>query len=194
MPEQKRFEQTMFRSYGLFWRADRVFWGWQGKPGHLKGQEIHKGTKQTKTTYPQIDFQHQIGIYALYYDFELVYVGQAGTKKENDSKGTTLFGRLKAHRDDHLSERWDRFSWFGLRDVKSSEELTNLRNGTLRVSRGQILDMFEGVVIAFSEPKLNLQRGNLKGHATQYSQWYSQEELDGQADKQAELQKRSIGI
>lgn len=193
MPEQNNFEQIMFRSYGLFWRADRVFWGWQGKQGHLKGQEIHKDTRQTKTTSPDRDFKDQIGIYALYYDFELVYIGQVGASTKDD-RGRTLLGRLKAHRDDHLSERWDRFSWFGLRDVKSSEGLTKLRNQTLRVSRGQILDMFEGVVIAFSEPKLNLQRGNLKGHATQYSQWYSQEELDGQADKQAELQKRSRGI
>lgn len=162
-------EQIMFRSYGLFWREDRIFWGQGNVKGHLLGREVDQATGKTTSKAP-IDFRDQIGIYALYDDFKLVYIGQAGSKKENDDKGTTLFDRLKDHRDDRLSERWDRFSWFGLRDVKSSEELTKLRNGQLGVSRGQILDMFEGVVIAFSEPKLNLQRGKLNTYATQYSQ------------------------
>lgn len=183
MPEQVVREQKMFRSYGLFWREDRIFWGVPGVNGHLKGQAVREGTGKTKTRSPEKDFKDQIGIYALYYDFDLVYIGQAGANKEVDGKGKTLFDRLKAHRDNRLSERWNRFSWFGLRDVKNSnEELTKLRNGQLRISRGQILDMFEAMMIVFSEPKLNLQRGNLKGYATQYSQWYSQKELEKQVD------------
>ena len=161
----------MFRSYGLFWRRDRIFWK---RGGHLKGQEVDKDTGKTKTKSPKIDFRDQIGIYALHDNFKLVYIGQVGASKKEDGKGSSLFDRLKAHRDGRRSERWNKFSWFGLRDVKSSdEELTKLRKAPLsRVTRGQILDLFEAVVITLSHPELNYQRGNLKKYATQYSQWY----------------------
>lgn len=172
MPKQKRPEQVMFRSYGLFWREDHIFWGWSKVKGHLKGQEVDNDTGKTKTRSPEIDFRDQIGIYALYYNFELVYIGQVGANTD-DSRGKSLFDRLKDHRDGRHSERWDRFSWFGVQDVKNSEELTKFRTAPLSgVTRGQVLDLFEAVGIALSEPKLNLQRGKLRGYATQYSQWY----------------------
>ena len=161
-------EQYMFRSYGLFWRTDRVFWGWQKVPGHLMGQEVNAVTGKPMSGAP-VDFRDQIGIYALYYNFELVYIGQAGAKTD-DSKGKTLFDRLKDHRDGRHSERWDRFSWFGVQNVKNNKELSDYHRAVTKVTNRQILDLFEGVVIALSEPKLNLQRGNLK-YATQYSQW-----------------------
>ncbi len=47
------------------------------------------------------------GVYALYADYELVYVGQTGAGNQR------LFRRLRDHKKDHLSERWNRFSWFG---------------------------------------------------------------------------------
>lgn len=181
MPEQERPGQVMFRSYGLFWRRDRIFWG---RGEHLKGQVVDEATGKTKTKSQEIDFKDQIGIYALYDNFELVYVGQVGANTD-ENKGRTLLDRLKDHKDGRNSERWDRFSWFGLRGVTQTGELKKLR-GPLRVTRGQILKQFEGVMIALSEPKLNLQRGHWKGHATQYSQWYDPDELDRQAKQKKE--------
>lgn len=172
-------EQVMFRSYGLFWREDRVFWGWPKVRGHLKGQEVSKVTGKPTSKDP-IDFRDQIGVYALYDDFELVYVGQVGANT-SDSRGKSLFDRLKDHRDGRHSERWNRFSWFGVQDVKNSKELSKFRTAPLAgVTRGQVLDMFEAVVIALSEPKLNLQRGKLSNYATQYSQWWDYDELEKQ--------------
>lgn len=167
MPEQKRSEQIMFRSYGLFWRADRVFWG-EGKGG-AKGQLLgREGGSKDKDP---IDFRDQIGVYALYDRFELVYIGQVGAKTEVNKPGRTLLTRLRAHRVDRLSERWDRFSWFGLRDVVKSadKELTDPRKANLTVSRGQILNLVEAVGIALSEPRLNRQSGNLS-KSTEYFQ------------------------
>ena len=194
MTEQERPEQVMFRSYGLFWREDRIFWGWGrgSAKGHLYGRKVDNATGKT-TSKDQIDFKDQIGIYALYYNFELVYVGQVGANTD-DSKGRTLFDRLKDHRDGRHSERWDRFSWFGLRDVDrdpdSDKGLTDLRTEPLAgVTRSQILNQFEAVMIALSEPQLNLQRGRMSKYATQYSQWYSQEELVRQANHYKEKGK-----
>lgn len=185
MPKQKRPEQVMFRSYGLFWREDRIFWGWQGRKGHLNGQEVHAGTGKPTSEDP-VDFRYQIGIYALYYDFELVYIGQAGAKKtdKTDSEGKSLLARLRDHRKGRHSERWDRFSWFGVQNVKSNKELSDYHRAVTKVTNRQILDLFEAVPIALSEPKLNLQRGNLNSYATQYSQWYDPAELGEQAIQQ----------
>lgn len=183
MSEQTTSEQFMFRSYGLFWREDRIFWGWGrgSAKGHLCGRKVDNRTGKT-TSKDRIDFKDQIGIYALYYNFELVYVGQVGANTD-DSKGRTLFDRLKDHRDGRHSERWDRFSWFGLRDV-DKERLTDIRTARLDVTKGQILNMFEAVMIALSEPQLNLQRGKMSDYATQYSQWYDPSELRKQAIRQ----------
>ena len=169
----------MFRSYGLFWREDRIFWGRGRAKGHLMGQEVDQATGKTTSKAP-IDFRDQIGIYALYYDFELVYIGQVGASTKDD-RGRTLLDRLKDHRDGRHSERWDRFSWFGVQGVTKTGELTKFREAPLSgVTRGQVLNLFEAVVIALSEPKLNLQRGKLSTYATQYSQRYYQAELDKQ--------------
>ena len=161
--------KVMFRTYGLFWREEHILWG---RGEHLKGQEVNADTGKPTSGNP-VDFKDQIGIYALYYDFELVYVGQVGAKKVDPGRGANLLTRLKDHKDGRNSERWDRFSWFGLRGVTQSGKLTKLRKGPLAgVTRSQILKQFEGVMIALSEPRLNLQRGHWKGYATQYSQWY----------------------
>lgn len=170
MPEQKRSEQVMFRTYGLFWREDRIFWGRGRAKGHLAGQEVNNVTGKPTSKDP-VDFRDQIGIYALYYDFELVYIGQVGASTKDD-RGRTLLDRLKDHRDGRHSERWDRFSWFGVQGVTKSGELTKFREAPLSgVTRSQVLNMFEAVMIALSEPRLNLQRGRMSKYATQYSQW-----------------------
>jgi hypothetical protein len=100
-----------------------------------------------------------------YAEYELVYIGQTGAGEDR------LFKRLKTHRNDHLSERWNRFSWFGTQRVLQSETLST---DTAAVSQKVVapLNVLEAVAIAIAEPRLNLQRGKW-GEATQYFQWHS---------------------
>lgn len=144
--------------YGLHWRADRVSWGYQNNPGALLGA----ASKSSRAR--QVDFRDQRGIYALYADYELVYIGQTGAGDQR------LFSRLKSHRTDHLSERWNRFSWFGTQGVTQSNELQADR-ANLHDSVDIALNILEAVAIAIAEPRLNLQRGRW-GDATQYFQWW----------------------
>ena len=146
----------MIRCYGLFWHADRVFWGRQNNPGALFG------TRSVSSGAVRIDFRDQRGIYALYADYDLVYVGQTGAE---DSR---LFSRLKVHRDDHLSERWNRFSWFGTRWVTKQHHLAADAQAA-HPTTATALNILEAVAIAVAEPRLNLQRGRW-GDATQYIQ------------------------
>jgi hypothetical protein len=148
----------MIESYGLHWRVDRVFWGHQKVAGTLLGaaSRSHKAHS--------VDFREQRGIYALYADYELVYLGQTGAGADR------LFKRLKAHKSDHLSERWNRFSWFGTQWVTQANQLsTDTAAVSQTVEAG--LNILEAVAIAIGEPRLNLQRGKWSS-ATQYFQYW----------------------
>jgi hypothetical protein len=146
----------MIRTYGLFWRAEDVFWGKPKVSGALLGSK----TQSTKAT--PVDFREQKGIYALYANYELIYVGQTGAKNDR------LFNRLKFHLADHLADRWDRFSWFGTQWVTQQHLLSN-DTAALHEDVSKVLNILEAVSIAIAEPKLNLQRGRW-GDAKQYFQ------------------------
>lgn len=147
----------MIQTYGLFWKSEWVDWGALG-PGN-RGALL--GVTGRRNAEP-VDFRYQRGIYALYSQFDLVYVGQTG------GSGQRLLKRLNHHRSDHLAERWDRFSWFGMRWVKQDNTLAaDARGANTDVQTA--LNIMEAVAIAIAEPRLNLQRGKW-GNAQQYLQ------------------------
>lgn len=127
----------MIQSFGLFWKIADVNFGKQSRGA--KGQIL--GIKSNEKRGKEIDIWDFNVIYALYSNFELVYIGQA-----------KLFGkRLRAHHlQDHLSGRFDTFSWFQISTQKENKEKPE-----------QFLNHFEAILIYVSEPKLNLQRGKL---------------------------------
>jgi len=110
-------KKLLIRCVGLFWETSNVFWGAGSQAGTLYGLTA----KQVSSA--PIDFREQVGIYALYADYRMIYVGQAGS-----GETTFLFSRLKQHFKDDLAGRWDRFSWFGLRWVKRDGQLSTLAN------------------------------------------------------------------
>ena len=93
-----------------------------------------------------------------------VYVGQAGSGTKS------LFGRLKDHTDDHLWNRWEYFSWFGLCKVNRNGSLSQDGNPKRRIAGPafEALNDIEGVLILGIEPKLNKQGPRFKG----VEQWW----------------------
>lgn len=158
----------MVKSYGLHWSIDRVFWG---RPGVGHTGTLLGAASRSRNAKP-VDFRDQRGIYALYADYELVYVGQTGAGDDR------LFRRLKSHRRDHLSERWNRFSWFGTQWV-TKQNILSTDTASVAASVESALNILEAVSIAISEPKLNLQRGRWS-EATKYFQYFegAESELD----------------
>jgi hypothetical protein len=146
----------MIRTFGLHWHIDRVFWGRQNNPRSLRG-----AASPSASAVP-VEFREQRGIYALYAEYDLVYVGQTG------AGGDRLFKRLRTHRSDHLAERWDRFSWFGTQWVTQQHRLST-DTAAVHESITVVLNILEAVSIAISEPRLNLQRGRW-GEVRQYYQ------------------------
>jgi len=146
----------MIKTYGIFWKIEDVFWGRQKVSGSLLGA-------RSKSNKPLIvDFRDQRGIYALYADYELVYVGQTGAGDQR------LFKRLRDHLTDHVAERWNRFSWFGTQRVTQQHKLSN-DIAAIHETMSSALNVLEAVSIAISEPRLNLQRGRW-GDSKQYFQ------------------------
>ena len=158
----------MIQSYGLHWRVDRVFWGRPKVAGTLYGAASSSARARP------VDFRNQRGIYALYADYDLVYIGQTGAGTDR------LFSRLKAHKHDHLSERWNRFSWFGTQWVTKAGTMSA---DTASVSQTveATLNILEAVSIAIAEPRLNLQRGKWSD-ATKYFQWWERTGVDSEEE------------
>lgn len=149
----------LIQNYGLFWRLDQVFWGWQGVPGHLEGVEARNRSEKP------VDFRQQQGVYVLYdQSFKMVYVGQAGA---NDNQ--RLFDRLKQHTRDQLAERWARFSWFGVRAVLNNGSLKQEKDAA-HPTMGDVLNHIEGILIAAAEPAHNRQGGRFGEDVEQYLQ------------------------
>lgn len=136
----------MITHYGLFWSERDVFWGRQKNQGQLLGREKtpldRRGAPTRDERNEARDYRNFVGLYCLYGDGELLYVGEAGLETKQ-----TLFTRLKQHRKGALSGRWDRFSWFG-REVCEGECAVK-----------DALAQLEAVAIAIINPGFNRQSG-----------------------------------
>jgi len=147
----------LIQNYGLFWREKDVFWGRGSIPGCLLG------VLATNTTADPIDFREQSGVYVLYAEYVMVYVGQAGSGDQR------LFGRLKQHKRDALAGRWNQFSWFGTRRVLGNGDLSVDVEGKLATTV-EVLNQIEAILIHSSEPKHNRQGGRFGEGVGQYLQ------------------------
>jgi hypothetical protein len=93
-----------------------------------------------------------------------VYVGQAGGKNNQ-----RLFDRLKQHREDAVSERWSRFSWFGI--LQTTSIGLKAEKKALHPEVGDVLNHIEAILIAAAEPVQNRQGGRFGEQVEQYLQY-----------------------
>ncbi|MBN1515708.1 GIY-YIG nuclease family protein [Candidatus Sumerlaeota bacterium] len=155
----------LIRNYGLFWRRDDVFWGRPKNAGTLLGRRADQRRSEP------VDFRDQTGIYALYADYRLVYIGQtAGTGKQ-------LLARLKDHLADDLAGRWDMFSWFGTRQVIAGGDKLKAPKAGASTTLETALNHMEAILIHVAEPPLNRQ-GSRWGRATKQYLQIHDERLD----------------
>ncbi len=166
----------LIKNYGLYWRAEDVFWGkpGEGNDGTLDGRPAKN--RRGKVT----NFREQAGVYVLFDRLRPVYVGETGVGTQR------LFRRLRSHYRGDLKGRWDTFSWFGIYPVNPKNR--NLRpNVRIHPKISDILYHIEAILIASIEPPLNLQRGKF-GKAERYIQ-ARHESLFTQAEMTAEVFK-----
>jgi hypothetical protein len=140
-------------SYGLFWRAAEIEWS-PGK-GNKNEFRLLGRTGKNRPGLRIADFRRQQGIYILFDEYGPAYVGLA--------KGDRLGARLREHHADHLSGKWDRFSWFGFNPVGATPDKEGVLS--LNVPRRDVTDDtqttigdLEALLIAAMGPKLNQQK------------------------------------
>ena len=140
----------MITHYGLYWSKNDVFWGQRGNAGQLLGRTSspigRRGAPSANERRSASDFRDYKGVYALFSNFELVYVGQAGIGNNH-----TLFKRIKQHRIGPLANRWEQYCWFGVANVPK------------QVNANDALKQLEAICIAMTNPGFNKQSGAFKG-------------------------------
>lgn len=154
-------EGRLIRNYGLFWRKDQIDWS-----ARRHGELLGLGQKNKKKG--RVNFADQRGIYALYDDtFRLVYVGQAGGRERR------LFARLRSHAHSVLSERWTRFSWFGICPVEwrngSVGGLTDV-DDQITTDKVNVINHLEAILIMAAEPVTNRQGGRFGKEVVHFRQ------------------------
>ena len=138
---------TSVAAYGLYWERDKV--NWSPGRGHRGGIRLLGSPDDSEV---EIDFANQWGIYLLHNRLDVMYVGRT-----TDS----LMARLRDHNTrDRRNARWDRFSWFGFRQVNE--------NGTLSdeiatIDTRMMITILEAVMIEAFIPPLNDKGGDLMG-------------------------------
>lgn len=155
-------ERRLIRNYGLFWQKSQVDWS-----ARRHGKLVGLGQKHKKKG--QVDFASQRGIYALYDDtFRLVYAGQAGRGNRR------LFARLRIHAHSVLSERWTRFSWFGICPVnwETGGGVGNLVEveDEIVTDKPNVLNHLEAILIMAAEPVTNRQGGRFGKEVVHFRQ------------------------
>ena len=138
---------TSVAAYGLYWERDKVNWN----PGRGRGNRIQLlGSPDDSDV--EIDFSNQWGIYLLHNRLDVMYVGRT-----TDS----LLGRLRDHNTrDRRNARWDRFSWFGFRQVKEDGSLSD---EIATIDTRMMITILEAVMIEAFIPPLNDKGGDLMG-------------------------------
>jgi hypothetical protein len=146
----------MITHYGLFWSERDVFWGRPKNAGQLLGREKtplgRRGAPSKAERDTARDYRDFVGLYCLYGEGELLYIGEAGLGTKS-----SLFSRLKQHRTGPMAGRWDAFSWFGRETCVGKTEV--------KAALGQL----EAITISIINPGFNKQSGTFSG-ATQVYQ------------------------
>lgn len=136
-PEEEQ-ESAIVHAFGMFWQRELVLWS--SNPGILGRQQLGADP---------VNFAEQLGVYLLHDGREVVYVGR--------SVDRPLGRRLYEHTQDRLRGRWNRFSWFGLLNVK---EDGSLENTIAKPSFQTIITTLEALLIEGLEPPQNRKRGD----------------------------------
>ena len=129
---------SIIHAFGMYWQRDLIVW---------RHNPMIYGKQQAQSK--AVDFGTQKGVYILYDQHTVVYVGR--------SIDRPLGTRLYEHTIDRLNSRWNRFSWFGLLDVTEEGELIERSNNS---SLDTIIATLEGLLIEALEPPQNRKRGD----------------------------------
>ncbi len=142
----------MIKAYGRLWKRELVNWRNSGLYGTF--QYTPKNAQKAKTV--ETNCWSQRGIYVLYEGYEPVYVGQAGTKAN-----ASIGNRLKDHTRGSFQDRWNRFSWYGICTINTTNGIVKDIAKQTTVQPDQFINDLEAIAIFVSDTENKLS-GKLK--------------------------------
>lgn len=141
---KEAMRSKIIKVFGMFWDRARI--DWSKSNIKLLGQQNPKSDP--------VDFRAIRGIYLLYDQREVIYVGQA--------IDSPIVKRLKDHTRDRLSGRWNRFSWFGVDGINPDGTVSKAEDiSSIRLS--DLANAMEGIMIEGLEPRQNRKQGDQFG-------------------------------
>jgi hypothetical protein len=147
------------QNYGLNWVMERSMCTSRGRASG-EWEIWGKAAKGTR-----VNFARQIGIYVLYKEDKMVYVGRAGGSALDTA---TILGRVYDHRFGERSKKdFDTFSWFGMLAVDDAGQLVSEASRNLEIA--SVISDLEAVLIHLLQPPLNRTSGKHK-HITEFMQ------------------------
>jgi len=160
--EEEQQITSIIKCIGMYWNRNWVHWAHNPR---ILGKASDGAT--------QVDFTLQIGIYMLHDRERIIYVGQTNDR----AVGTGLGQRLYEHTKGRFASRWDRFSWFGLKEVVDPNDgntgvtLGEVGENFCGISSKVLISAFEGILIEALEPVQNRKRGeNFVAGVTEFVQ------------------------
>ena len=141
---KEAIRSKIIKVFGMFWDRSKI--DWSKSNVKLLGQQNPKSDP--------VDFRDIRGIYLLYDQREVIYVGQA--------IDSPIVKRLKDHTRDRLSGRWNRFSWFGLDGINPDGTVSKAEDAPT-IKLGDLANALEGIMIEGLEPRQNRKQGDQFG-------------------------------
>lgn len=132
-------------AFGRFWDRDLV--DWHTSAWRLLGRRgLNTGTIRV------VDFRFARGIYVLYNEVGVYYVGLATGKQG-------IGGRLRNHLDDDHWSRWSKFSWFSFDSPKtkpdSDRTYSVAQSGRVRMDTPLLIRDMEALLQVATQPHGN---------------------------------------
>lgn len=144
----------IIKTYGLHWKPNLIF----GNKG-LRGRNCFKGRVKHKNKYAEIDFWKTRGIYSLFKDFEVVYVGTV----TDMSLGDRIANHYK-----YKGEYWNTFSFFSFSKINFASHTMSTVTDSLQVNKAMVIKTLEAILINTAEPFLNKQETRFPGAVKAY--------------------------
>lgn len=131
----------IIKAYGQHWRPEWIY-----NNGQISSRQCFKGAVNKNGKKYEIDFWKTKGIYALYKDYRVVYVGK--------TNNMNLGSRIRTHVR-KTGGRWDTFSFFSFSSINYKTEEVQAQEQISNITRAQVIKNLEVIIIKSTNPSMN---------------------------------------
>ena len=169
----------LIKAYGLHWDPEQIY-GYNNQSSRISFRGfVKKGNKKH-----EIDFWKAKGIYALFKDFELVYIG----KVTENRLGTRIASHWR-YRKDH----WDTFSFYSFSDIDFKQGKVKTITNTSVINNNMAIRTIEAIIINTAVPFNNKQETRFpNSHKVTQKKFIEYNTINDVMDRLEKIEKRLL--